>query len=294
MKLTLWQTKNRGNLNALRLKQILINFIGNAIKFSEHGEITLCADIEQEDSLRVLLRIEVSDQGIGLSPEQQAMLFHAFTQVDGSSSRRFGGSGLGLVISKRLAHLMGGDVGVISEAGIGSTFWVTAWLKRATEGTLPENALQSLSSLSASTDVKKPLSPACTELARDFDGSHVLVAEDDPLNQEVIVCFLEAVNLRPALANDGAEAVRLAQDGGFALILMDMQMPVMSGVDATRAIRQLNDLSAIPILAMTANAFDQDRETCLAAGMNDHIGKPIDPDDFYEIVLHWLKTSAAN
>jgi CheY-like chemotaxis protein len=119
-----------------------------------------------------------------------------------------------------------------------------------------------------------------------------LVAEDDPLNQEVAVCLLEAVGLAPVVANNGQEALELARNGSYALILMDMQMPVMNGVEATRAIRQLPGMSAIPILAMTANAFDEDREECLAAGMDDHIGKPVDPDPFYAILLRWLKISA--
>jgi PAS domain S-box-containing protein len=272
--------------DATRLHQIVLNFTGNAIKFSERGQITVRASLAEEDSFSVLLRIEVSDQGIGISPEQQARLFHAFTQADGSSSRKYGGNGLGLIISSRLARLMGGDAGVISELGVGSTFWVTVRLRRAVEGQSAE-----MPSVNAA-DATDPFVTPREVLARDFRGTRVLVVEDDPMNQEVAECLLEAVGLVPVVANNGLEALELARTGSYALILMDMQMQVMNGVEATRAIRQLPGMSAIPILAMTASAFGEDRDVCLAAGMDDHIGKPVDPDPLYETLLRWLKKSA--
>ena len=271
--------------DAMRLRQIVLNFTGNAIKFSERGQITVRASVAEKDSLSVLLRIEVSDQGIGISPEQQARLFHAFTQADGSCTRKYGGNGLGLIISKRLANLMGGDVGVISEAGVGSTFWATVRLRRAVEGQAAETPSVN------SADATAPSITPREMLTRDFCGNRVLVVEDDPLNQEVAECLLEAVGLVPVVANNGLEALELARTGSYALILMDMQMPVMNGVEATRAIRQLPGMSAIPILAMTASAFGEDRDTCIAAGMNDHIGKPVDPNPLYETLLRWLKKS---
>ena len=265
--------------DALRLRQILINFTGNAIKFSEHGEITVRASLAEEDSHSVLLKIEVIDQGIGISPEQQTRLFHAFTQADGSMTRKYGGTGLGLIISRRIARLMGGDAGVISAEGSGSTFWATLRLRRAAD-------VQPMAS-------RYPAEPAREALARLFPGTRVLLAEDEPVNREVISSLLEDAGLAPALATDGQQALDMARGGGYVLILMDMQMPVMNGLEATRAIRQLPGMAKIPILALTANAFDEDRDVCLAAGMDAHIGKPVEPDALCEIVLHWLQKSDA-
>jgi PAS domain S-box-containing protein len=265
--------------DAMRLRQILINFTGNAIKFSERGHIAVRASVAEEDSLSVLLKIEVTDQGVGISPEQQARLFRAFIQADGSMNRKYGGTGLGLIISKRIALLMGGDAGVISEEGRGSTFWVTLRFRRATSD--PQAAKS------------QPTESPRETLARLFPGARVLVAEDEPVNREVLMFLLEDAGLVPDVAINGQEAVEKARGGGYALILMDVQMPVMSGLEATDAIRELPGMANIPILAVTANAFDEDRDACLAAGMDDHIGKPVDPDALCAIVLHWLQKSAA-
>jgi hypothetical protein len=261
--------------DATRLKQILLNFVGNAVKFSERGKITLRARAVEQDSLGVLLRIEVDDQGIGISPAQQARLFHAFAQADDSMTRKYGGTGLGLVISKRIANLMGGEVGVVSDEGRGSLFWVTVRLRHARSDMGPEPIVEP--------------SPVRTLLAREFAGTRLLVAEDEPVNCEVEVAMLADVGLVADVAHNGEEAVQMARDGRYALILMDVQMPVMNGLDATRAIRRLPGLSAVPILALTANAFEGDREACLAAGMNDHIAKPVTPDELHGMLLRWLR-----
>ena len=261
--------------DALRLKQILLNFISNAIKFSAHGAITVSAHVVEEDRHSLLLRVEVADQGLGVSSEQQDKLFHAFIQADGSSTRAHGGAGLGLAINKRLAHLMGGDVGVISEAGIGSTFWATVRLRRGVD--------RQPSARSVPSESAREL------LMQRYSGLRVLVAEDDPINQDVIRFLLEDAGLVPDVANNGQEALERALGGGYAMILMDVQMPVINGLDATRAIRQIPGLSSLPILAMTAGAFDEDRNACLEAGMNDHIVKPVDPDVLYARVLDWLQ-----
>ena len=264
--------------DAMRVRQILLNFTGNAIKFSERGAITVRASAVVEDSHSIMLRIEVSDHGIGISAEQQARLFRAFTQADGSKNRKYGGNGLGLIICKRIALLMGGDAGVVSEEGAGSTFWATLRIKRAAAGQPVDSSL--------------PIEPARDVLARKFAGARVLVVEDDEVSREIELILLEAAGLAPEAVNDGREAVEKARDGGYAMILMDMQMPVMDGLDATRAIRQLPGMAMIPILAMTANAFEDDRAACIAAGMNAHIGKPLEPEVMYATVLEWLRKSA--
>ena len=261
--------------DALRLKQILLNFIGNAIKFSEHGKITVRADTVSEDSRSLLLRIEVIDQGIGLTEEEQSGLFQPFAQADGSITRKYGGTGLGLAISRRLARLMNGDVGVLSEAGQGSTFWATLRLKRGVNETPSAN--------------EQPTSTPKETLKKHFAGARILVAEDDPMSQEVACCLLNAAGLVAEVVGNGQLAVERARQGNYALILMDMQMPVQDGLEATRAIRQSPDMAAVPILAMTANAFDQDRERCREAGMDGHIGKPVDPGPLYASILHWLQ-----
>jgi signal transduction histidine kinase len=266
--------------DAFRLRQILINFVGNAIKFSERGQIIVRAVIAEQDSDSVLLKIEVEDQGIGISPETQERLFHAFSQADGTNTRKYGGTGLGLVISKRIALLMGGDVGVISEEGCGSTFWATVRLKRVAG--------------EQHDDVSEPEGSPREMLARLFSDCRVLVVEDEPLNREVEVFLLEDAGLASDVASNGQEAVEKVRGGNYALILMDVQMDVMNGLEATRAIRQIPGMADIPILAMTANAFDEDRDACLAAGMNAHIGKPMEPEAFYTTVLHWLKTSTGS
>jgi len=401
----------------LRLGQILINYCNNAVKFTEHGEIVVKARVKEEDENGELIHFSVSDTGIGLTDEQMGRLFQAFEQADASTTRQHGGTGLGLAISKKLAQLMGGDVGVTSEVGKGSTFWFTAYLAKGDgiarrlsrpdlrgrrvliiddnsqareiessmlasmtfvvheapsgrEGiemvqqaanrnepydivfvdwqmpgldgietgkqirALPglavpphlvmvtaygrEEVLKQAEEAAFDNVLIKPVTPSMLfdsavqalsgdqgparevevspALNLDFDqlrGARVLLVEDNELNQEVAMGLLEVAPISIDLAENGEVAVRMAGEHDYDLVLMDMQMPVMDGIAATKAIRSNPRFRELPIIAMTANAMDADREICRQAGMNDHISKPIDPDAMFATVMKWIKPRRA-
>jgi signal transduction histidine kinase len=259
----------------VRLGQILLNLTGNALKFTDHGSITVRARLLEDHPEDVLMRIEVADTGIGIAPDDQQRLFTAFEQGDGSMTRKYGGTGLGLAITKRLVQLMGGEIGVESIPGAGSTFWFTVRLGKSTDAVLP-----------APTFTGKT---ADERLLDEYAGTRILLAEDEPINQEVSRGLLEDAGLVVDLAEDGLQALELAKKNTYTLILMDMQMPLMNGIEATMAIRVLPAYAHTPILAMTANAFDEDRQLCIDAGMNDHIAKPVVPEKLYETLLGWLE-----
>ena len=405
--------------DALRLGQVLINYASNALKFTERGSIVIRVRRVEEGQQDLLLRFEVEDTGIGLSPDQIRNLFQSFSQADASTTRKYGGTGLGLAISKRLAELMGGDVGVDSEPGRGSTFFFTARLSRGEakprtyvpqpdlrgqrllvvddnllaahtlaemlramtfrvdEAASGEQALAAVSDAEGSSDpfaivfldwrmpgldgietarrldamrlgtrphrflvtaygredvlreadsagfdgiLVKPVSPSLlfdaaigalagesrrstvvggvrpiqnetSDLGR-LRGARVLLVEDNELNQQVALELLGAAGIQVELADNGAVGVQRVQESSYDLVLMDVQMPVMDGFEATRQIRAMPGRDRLPILAMTANAMAGDRERSLAAGMNDHITKPINPDELFDVLLRWLADRA--
>src|SRR5271168_4481057 len=405
----------RAKGDPLRLGQILINYCNNAVKFTERGEIIVKARVQEEDDNGQLVYFSVSDTGIGLTEEQMGRLFQAFEQADASTTRQHGGTGLGLAISKKLAQLMGGDVGVTSEMGKGSTFWFTAYLgkgearakriasadlrgrrvliiddnaqareiessmltsmtfkvdeapsgqegiemvQKAVERKEPydivfvdwqmpgldgietgkriralpgiaspphlvmvtaygrEEVMKQAEEASFDNILIKPVTPsmlfdsAVQALGSDrqtvrevetkpdrnldqFRGARVLLVEDNELNQEVAMGLLESTHMTIDVADNGEVAVRMVGEHEYDLVLMDMQMPVMDGIAATKAIRSNPRFSALPIVAMTANAMDGDRERCLQAGMNDHVSKPVDPDALYAAVTRWVKPRRA-
>ncbi|GAB4258192.1 MAG: hypothetical protein Kow0065_07790 [Methylomicrobium sp.] len=252
----------------MRIGQILLNYLSNAIKFTERGSVTLKATAEDRNEDTITVRFEVIDTGIGIDAADQQRIFHAFEQADTSVTRRYGGTGLGLTISYNLAQLMGGKVGVISRLGEGSQFWFSVPIKRGARGTTPQIS-ESGSDVMPST-------------------GKILLVEDDYFNQELAKELLSGGGLVIDVAQNGAEAVDKVKTSTYDLILMDIQMPVMNGIEATRHIRALPDGKNIPILAMTANAFAEDRQNCLAAGINDFLSKPISPKILSSALTRWL------
>ena len=273
----------------MRLQQVLLNFASNAVKFTEQGRVLLSAKqiAPPADLVRkapaadapIWLRLSIEDTGIGIASDKLDKLFQAFEQVDRSLTRRYGGTGLGLTISKRLTELMGGRVGVRSQPGQGSTFWV-------------ELPLVPVARLANPPTAPSPQHPRLA--SEQLRGMRVLLAEDNAINRLVTIEGMAGSGLEFDVALNGEEAVLKASRHRYDLILMDIQMPLMDGLEATRLIRKLPGYANVPILAMTANAFEEDRQECLAAGMNDHLTKPLLPSLLAERIAHWVAIRPAD
>ena len=252
-----------------RLRQIMTNLASNAVKFTDQGEVTVCVSLAEPGD-PCTIRFEIHDTGPGIPPGARAHLFESFYQVESSSSRRHGGTGLGLAISRQLVELMGGGIGVETEVGSGSTFWFTVRL-----GIAPEAPW-------------KPALAQPAELPANGRG-RVLVVEDNPVNQKVAVRILEVLGFETEVAANGAEAVEAASRHRYAAVLMDCQMPVVDGYEATAEIRRREGVERhTPVIAMTASAIEGDRERCLAAGMDDYLSKPVHPDEIAGVLNRWI------
>jgi CheY-like chemotaxis protein len=256
-----------------RVRQVIVNLVSNALKFTKEGEVKIRVAVENSSADSVALKVAVIDTGIGIPVAAQQTLFNAFTQADGSTTRKYGGTGLGLAIVSQLVGLMGGSLGVASEEGKGSEFWFTTNFQIANDASDIDNE----------TKISKE--------TMHFDAK-VLLVEDNPINQMVAQKMLEKVGLKPVLANNGVEALKLLDEQSFDLVLMDCQMPELDGFDATREIRK-QDIRAInsqpvPVVAMTANVMSGDRERCLEVGMDDYIGKPVQRDQLTAVLNKWL------
>ena len=257
-----------------RLSQALLNYVSNAIKFTDSGTIALHAAVVEEDEQSLLVRFEVQDSGVGIASDVLPRLFRPFEQADNSTTRKYGGTGLGLVITRRLAELMGGETGVESTPGKGSTFWLTARFGKPAAIGAPAGAA---------------VEPVGSNALPWAGTARLLLVEDEPLNREVAIELIgDIAGIELDVAENGEAALAMAQKGAYDLILMDLQMPGIDGVEASRRIRGLPGYATTPIVALTANVFAEDRERCLAAGMNDHLAKPVDPERLRAILRHWL------
>lgn len=269
----------------LRLAQVLMNFTGNAVKFTQQGRITISAVVQTWSSREVVLRLAVSDTGMGITEAQQRTLFQRFQQADASTTRRFGGTGLGLAISRKLAELMRGEVGVDSEVGRGSSFWFTARLG------LPSEDRSGAAGGSTRPDAASaPLQPA--EVHARLNGGRVLLAEDNETNQVIACAFLHKAGVHVDVVADGQAALEQLGKADYDAVLMDVHMPVLDGLSATRTLRERGH--DLPVIAMTAGVLPLEQQRCLDAGMNDFIAKPFDVDTMWHTLLKWVAPRVAH
>lgn len=282
-----WYTGDR-----IRLTQVMTNLLGNAVKFTEQGKVELQIEGECLSGERARLVFRVKDSGIGMTQEQQKKLFQAFSQADTSITRRHGGAGLGLSISQRLVNLMGGErIHVESEAGVGSCFCFELCLPIAQVQTSSDEQSETDHVCDLAAPAGHLLEPGVWRPVSLFKNQRVLVVEDNPVNQQVVQSRLEQMGLKVELACNGAEGVECVRQGGVDLVLMDIQMPVMDGYEATKAIRSFNQ--DIPVVALTAAALIEDRDKALNAGMNDHLGKPFSGQQLFNVLQQWLELAPA-
>ncbi len=264
--------------DALRLRQVLINLLGNAIKFTQHGAVTLNITLQQSDASKVRLLFCVKDTGIGISAEDQAKLFQPFTQVDASSTRRFEGTGLGLAISKDLLTLMDSELSLDSTPGQGSAFSFELVLSVASttlENTAPYES--------------ETLNSALNKVGSILGGLRILAVEDNVFNQQIVMELLKLSGIRVEIANNGEEALVMLAQQNFDAVLMDIHMPVMDGFEATKQIRSQSRFDKLPVIALTAGVTQEERGQCMAAGMNDFINKPVNPSQLLSTLVQWLK-----
>jgi len=283
----------------LRLGQVLLNLAGNAVKFTGAGHIAVRAELAEMTGDRCRLKFSVADTGIGIPEAKMAEIFTPFSQADTSITRRFGGTGLGLAISRYLVEMMGGEVWAESVAGRGSTFSFTAEFSLGAEdregscpvpvdrkkpaGAVGDDRFPGVARLDAAASVAE------LDIGIRLEGARVLVVEDNALNREVAVEILSSAGLTVETAANGQEALMMLAGADYDAVLMDIQMPVMGGYEATELIRREGRFSGLPIIAMTAHALQGYREQCLAVGMNDYVSKPIDPGQLFAVLLRWVK-----
>jgi len=260
--------------DSMRLGQVLLNLVNNAVKFTEQGQVEVSVEVLEQSDAEIELQFKVADSGIGMSEEQISNLFQAFSQADTSTTRQYGGTGLGLAICKQLVELMHGEIGVQSEPGKGSCFHFCIRFERGNADTLA---------------MPQAYRPVPQDMLQSLHGMRLLLVEDNEINQQVAEGLLARVGVSLQIVHNGQQAVEAVRSDVFDGVLMDMQMPVMDGLEATRLIRVDAQFHDLPIIAMTANAMPGDREKCLEAGMNDHVSKPVDPNQLYATLIRWIR-----
>jgi len=271
-----------------RLRQVLVNLVGNAIKFTQVGHVTISAALAEESLNEATVRFEVSDTGIGIGAEDRRLLFESFSQVDSSNTRKFGGTGLGLTISRQLVSMMGGEIGVTSEIAQGSTFWFTARFEAAVDSPPGDRQTPLVQGFGQGAEREGDE----TNQARSGPPPRVLIVEDNAVNQVVAANIVKKLGYRSDVVANGLEAINALSAISYAAVLMDCQMPEMDGYAATGEIRSREEGKGhTPIIAMTASAMEGDRERCLAAGMDDYISKPVRRDDLAATLNRWIPAS---